>query len=94
MLACDFYAFGMQLVGHLPDFRSCSISPCDGSNLPVSRKVLGDGATLYWEIPIDDSSAVIRAVDYLANGWRWVLIQSCLKYMQYFGRVHSALRLT
>lgn len=81
MFACDFYPVGVQLIGCLSDFRSCPISPRDGSNLPVIRKALGDRATLCWEIPIDDGFMMIRALDYLTNGWRWVLLQTRLKYM-------------
>ena len=90
MFACDFCPFGVQLIGRLSDFRSCPISPREGLNLPVVRKAVGDGATLCREAPVDACFAMICALDYLTNRWRWVLIHGCLKYMQYVGRVHSA----
>ena len=46
MFACDFFPFGVQVIGRLPDFRSCPFSPPEGLNLPVVRKAVGDGATL------------------------------------------------
>ena len=58
MVACDFHPFGVQLIGRLPDFRSCPISPREGSNLPVVCKAVGDGATLCRETPVDACFAI------------------------------------